>query len=94
MTWAEGTDMAQVKANFTELIEYSEKEEPQTFAYHYSTSEEQPNMLLAFEQFETGEFCMQSHMKTGIFARATSYASEALTPDPLFAKRVLGFSHK
>jgi len=94
MTWADGTDMAQVKSNFTNLIEYCEAEEPQTFGYHYSTSEEAPNTLFAFEQFESVPFCMETHMKTEQFVKTTSYASDAMTPDPLFAKRVFGFTKK
>ncbi|KAF2494390.1 hypothetical protein BU16DRAFT_582356 [Lophium mytilinum] len=93
MTWAEGTDMAQVKSNFEDLIAYSQTES-QTFAYHYATNEETPNTLYAFEQFESGEFCMGTHMKSDQFIKTQSYAADALTPDPLFAKRVLGFSKK
>ncbi|KAF2802327.1 uncharacterized protein BDZ99DRAFT_504061 [Mytilinidion resinicola] len=93
MTWAEGTDMAQVESNFEDLIAHSETE-PQTFAYHYATSDETPNTLYAFEQFESGQFCMETHMKSDQFIKTQSYASDALTPDPLFAKRVLGFSRK
>lgn len=94
MTWGEGTDMSVVKANFSELIEYGNNEEPQTLAYHYSTSPEHPNTLFAFEQFESGEFCMGTHMKSEVFGKATKYQIENMKPEPVFAKRVLGFATK
>jgi quinol monooxygenase YgiN len=91
MEYAETADMDDVLAKSAELIAHTRANEPRTQSYLWAVEEGNPRTILVFEEFETPEFCFDTHMKTEPFIAATSAETEGLVATPTFSGRRFGF---